>query len=680
MARRDVRPLLLIVTAAASLALTLTAWWSVRNEARQEARLRFDARAAEIVRELQGRMLDYEQSLRAAAGLFAASDRVEREEWEAFLRMTRIDQAYPGILAVGYAEKAADADRVPVLYVMPVDERNRRSLGYDMFSEPVRRRALEVARDSGEPALSGPVVLIQDAGTQRERGFLLYLPVYRNGAPLSGTPERRAALQGFVYSAFRARDLVAGVVGRSPGLGVRLSDVTDGSDAEALFDSGQDAPERPRGASFSRSDEFGVRQRIWRVETTSGAAFEAEIASNRPEGVLAGGLAVSVLLVVIVWTLLNTREQARVLARNITAALRSSEERLQLALTSSNTALFDWNVESGLLHLSSAWSAMLGGAAQETDIPGHKLMQLVHPDDAPAVEKQVRDLLAGRIDAYRVQHRVRRGDGSWIWIESVARANERDPAGRALRVTGANTDISERKRLEQAKAEFIATASHELRTPLTSLIVSLNLLREGTGGALPADAASLVDIASENSDRLAALVNDLLDMDRLESGSMDFDIGEVDAHALVGQAVSLNTAYAERLGVRLAGEANPGLRVLADHDRLIQVLTNLLSNAAKFSPQGATVLVRAKAVPGGVRFEVEDRGRGIPEEFRGRIFGKFAQADSSDSRLKGGTGLGLAISKALVERMQGRIGFDSEPGRGTTFWLELPAASGAPPA
>jgi len=213
--------------------------------------------------------------------------------------------------------------------------------------------------------------------------------------------------------------------------------------------------------------------------------------------------------------------------------------------------------------------------------------------------------------------------------------------------------------------------NHELRTPLTSMLGSLGLVREGSAGELPTEARKFVDIAYENSERLVALVNDILDIERIETGRLPMRLETVELGALLARALELNEHYAARLGVRLALASGSVLApVRADADRLMQVLANLLSNAAKYSPKGAEVTLATALADGSVRISVADRGPGIPAEFRPRLFGRFEQANGT----QGGTGLGLAISKALVERMGGRIGCDSEPGRGATFWFELPRA------
>ncbi len=222
-------------------------------------------------------------------------------------------------------------------------------------------------------------------------------------------------------------------------------------------------------------------------------------------------------------------------------------------------------------------------------------------------------------------------------------------------------------------SEFISTVSHELRTPLTSIRGSLGLLAGGVAGALPETAKNLVDIAKNNCERLILLVNDILDVEKIGSGKMRLDLQVIDIRPVVQQALAANESFAaqHRVSVLLRMPDEP-LQVHIDSDRLTQVLTNLLSNAVKFSPPEAAVEVRVSRVGQQVRVEVADHGPGIPEEFRSRIFQKFSQADSSDTRQKGGTGLGLNISKSLVELMNGAIGFNNQLGAGTTFFFELP--------
>jgi signal transduction histidine kinase len=234
-------------------------------------------------------------------------------------------------------------------------------------------------------------------------------------------------------------------------------------------------------------------------------------------------------------------------------------------------------------------------------------------------------------------------------------------------------NITKRKDMERMKDEFVSTVSHELRTPLTSIRGSLGLVAGGVAGPLPQKAQELVDIAYKNSDRLILLINDILDMNKLEADQLELNMAPHDMGMLLREMVEANQGYADKYGVQLGlGPAAEAASVLVDQHRFQQVLSNLVSNAIKFSPRGATVEAGYVIDGTRVRLYVRDHGPGIPRQFQSRIFEKFAQADSSDARAQGGTGLGLSIAKGLCERMGGWMSFETEEGRGTTFFIELP--------
>lgn len=263
-----------------------------------------------------------------------------------------------------------------------------------------------------------------------------------------------------------------------------------------------------------------------------------------------------------------------------------------------------------------------------------------------------------------------RKDGTEVPIE-IGLNPLRTPDGEF--VLSSVVDITERHEIEQMRRAFISTVSHELRTPLTSISGSLGLLQSGAIGLLPEKAAEMVKIAYQNSERLVRIINDILDIGKIDAGALDLQRVSVPLNELVRQAVEANAGYAEKHQIRYVVDSPLASgHVLADADRLMQVLSNLLSNAAKFSQPGADVLIRVLGDRGSLRVEVEDFGPGIPEKFRSRVFEQFAQADHSSSRRFEGTGLGLNIAKKLLEAMGGTIGFSTVLGRGTIFFFELP--------
>jgi PAS domain S-box-containing protein len=343
---------------------------------------------------------------------------------------------------------------------------------------------------------------------------------------------------------------------------------------------------------------------------------------------------------------------------------RDQEARLRffdLAQDLFSIARFDGRLEQ----LNPAWETVLGYPLNELLL--QRFLDFVHPEDRELTASETQRLrMGGRSVDFENRYRFRDGGYRWLSWRAVAVPAEE-------RIYAVARDVSERKKLDQVKSDFVSVVSHELRTPLTSIRGSLGLLSGGVGGEIPEPAKSLIEIAAKNCDRLVRLINDILDVEKVASGSMRFRFQLVDLAILVQQAVETNQAYAQPFNVRYAVVPPlPVVRVRADPDRLLQVLANLLSNAAKFSPRNGQVEILVTRTDGRVSVAVTDHGPGIPEDFRDRVFERFTQADASSSRQKGGTGLGLSISKAIVERHGGRLGFTTETGKGTTFTFELP--------
>lgn len=358
-------------------------------------------------------------------------------------------------------------------------------------------------------------------------------------------------------------------------------------------------------------------------------------------------------------------------------ALRVSEERWSFALEASGDGVWDWDITNNVVLLSKRGKALLGYEEHEIGNGINEWDERVHPEDKQQALASLQDNLDGITDSFTNEHRVRCKDGHYIWLLDRGKVVQRDANGKALRVIGTHTDITQRKNLERIKSEFVSTVSHELRTPLTSIRGSLGLLEGGVLGAIPPKALALISVASKNCQRLITLVNDILDMDKLLSGKMTLEIVSIDLGELIQQSIEANAGYGNSYQVHFYFEdSQPETRLpklgLVDINRFMQIMANLLSNAAKFSKPQSQVLIRLQAEDRCWRIEVEDHGEGIPPEFQSRIFEAFAQADSANTRKQGSTGLGLNISKNLVEKMGGTIGFQTKVGLGTTFWFTVP--------
>jgi PAS domain S-box-containing protein len=310
----------------------------------------------------------------------------------------------------------------------------------------------------------------------------------------------------------------------------------------------------------------------------------------------------------------------------------------------------------------------------EPDLLGLNYGDVTHPEDRPNSKARVKALLSGTNSdlAHHGAKRYVRKDGSFTWALTSLSVIRRDD-GSPDHLVAMVQDITELTRAERIKKEFVSTVSHELRTPLTSIRGSLGLLSGGVAGALSPAAGKLVVMAERNCERLIRLVNDILDTEKLDSGKMRFDLRVTDVRGLVERGVESLAGFAldHQVSLRVSAPNRP-LLCNVDDDRLVQVVINLASNAVKFSPPQAPVEITLTEADGAARLEVRDRGPGIPKEFEARIFQRFSQADSSDTRQKSGTGLGLCIAKSIVERMGGTIGFRSAPGAGATFFVTLP--------
>lgn len=354
---------------------------------------------------------------------------------------------------------------------------------------------------------------------------------------------------------------------------------------------------------------------------------------------------------------------------------RQTETRLKATLGSMAEGLAQINLSGDIVYMNPTAEALLGYSLSE--VLGKNLHNLVHYldlDGEPRTrECGIRGVITSGMTFNDKNDVFVRKDGTLLPVEYSSSPLIADGAT----ISGAVVcfaDITDRLAVDKRLREFYSIVSHELRTPLTSIRAAFGLLEGGICGDLSAKGKHLVQIGRQESDRLVRLINNILDMKKIESGKLDLHLVQMDCAEIVRDTINSMNSFAETHGVTLMASVPEDLAIVADADRTTQVLTNLISNAVKFSREGSMVsvnVVKPRRDAEFVRFEVRDFGPGIPEDKIQLLFGMFQQVDSTDTRSKGGTGLGLAISKAIVEAHGGSIGVESVVGQGSTFWFTL---------
>ncbi|HEY2738003.1 MAG TPA: CHASE domain-containing protein, partial [Thermoanaerobaculia bacterium] len=671
-------------------------------------RTAFEDRARTLTAAVRASCDNHLEVLVSLDSLFASSQEVTAQEFRRFVGVAL--QRHPGIRGLSWDQRLTAAERarfeaesgiqitqldaqkrrvpagpkedyVVVRYVEPAADLS--ALGLDIASEPVRREALEQARDTGEIAATGPIVLVSEQGERRS--VLLFAPFYGIGDVPTTIEQRRREIRGYATGAFRLEDLVERAIENLPrqGLTVALFDSQRTKESGLLYADGL-WRDRGQGAGDPVWREgFVYGQRPWEIRVAATRSYLESYRSWRSWlilicGFLFTGLLGAFLLVVSSRTakveklvIRRTAELQNELQerRRAEGVVRLSEARNRALLEHMIGGMITFDEESRLESVNPAAEKMLG--YREDELIGRSVALLIADAPANAPEAFLRNAHRAAIGRL-TEWQGRRKNGETFSSEAALFEFE-VPEGRRFACNF--QDISERREVDRLKSEFVSTVSHELRTPLTSIRGSLGLLAAGVLGDLSPRVRDIIGLAERNAVRLTALINDILDFERLESGRAEMQMEEVGLQYLFEQSFDAVRPMSDERRIALVCGVTE-LRLRGDATRIVQVLVNLLSNAIKFSPPGLEIHVWAEQRNGAwVRVLVKDRGKGISESDHQRIFERFAQVETSDKRDQGGTGLGLAICKAIVEHHGGRIGVDSAPGEGSTFWFEVPRAS-----
>jgi PAS domain S-box-containing protein len=678
--------------------------------------LRFQNIVARTQDSIQARLDTYLALLRASGGLFAAQESVSRTQFRSYVERLDLEQHYPGIQGLGFSLKLGPQHREGVVaqirrqgeqsfriwpeheraeihtivYIEPPDERNRAALGYDMFTDPVRRAAMERARDTGLPAASAMVTLVQEIDPEKQPGFLIYAPVYRFGTAPRDETARRAALIGFVYGAFRMGDLLEGIFGRQSYRSVEF-ELFDGPQPLAdnlLYRSERLAEDvwksRP---AFVATSYIPIAGHTWSLRFVPGAQFELASARGLTLQITLAGALAALLLFAVTRAQVRARataEQAAALLQRSEAALRESDTRYRLATKATSDVIWDWDVTTGAVRWNENVRTLFGYPADEVGPDIGWRRTTLHPQDRGRVVQSIQSALEAGEQHWQAEYRFRCRDGRYVVVADRSYI-ERDPAGERIRVVGAMQDITARKQAEHERErlidalarsnreldQFAYVASHDLRAPLRGISNLAQWIEEDMAEQANEDVRGHLRLLRSRIVRMDTLIDGLL---RYARAGRERDKPEpVDTRALLGEVVDL-LGPPEGTRIELAADL-PILQT--ERLPLQQIFLNLLGNAIKYGhAEGEPAEVRISAREDGAfhEFTVEDHGEGIPPEYHAKVFAIFQTLQPRDK--VEGTGIGLALVKKLVESRGGRVSVQSESGKGATFrftWPILPA-------
>lgn len=686
------------------MVVTAIAWYLSHSYIEDRATDRFRFRTAEVREAVSQRMLEYEQVLRSGVGLFASSDHVSREEWRKFIDNSELQEYYPGIQGIGISQFVARGDKESyeeairaegfvdfaikpagerelygvVHYLEPFDWRNQRAFGYDMYSEPTRRAAMDRAIESGQSTISGMVTLVQETETDVQRGFLVYLPLFDRAMPRDTMAQKRAAVRGFVYAPFRANDLMEGILqSKTADIDFEIFDGETLTAAHLLYDSNDKLHGASTGAApqFSKTYRLNLHGRTWTLYFESKPGFIGPTESATSFLVACVGLLVDVLLFLVIGSIGRQHRHAALLAESMTQAFRRQQKQFKAVCDSAHDPIVLIDARGDLIYANPATEQTFGFNADELIGQSYRLLF-----QSSSIGRDVRSLPAGsdvfQACAHSEQVCVRR-DGEEFQAEvSMSHWTEEGQPFSALVVR----DVSERKEkeilirqtvseLERSNRDlddFANIASHDLRSPLRGIAHLAEWTIEDAGDRLPPSCTEHLQKLQDRIELMDCLLQDLLAYSR--AGKVDDRLAMVDTSELVEEMKSLLDRPAE-FQVQIEG-ALPTFETL--RTPLETCLRNLISNAIKHHDRlDGTVTISATLDSQFVHFVVADDGPGIAPTYHDRIFKIFHTLAAKDSG-NSGSGVGLAIIKKTVETYGGSIDVESTSGQGARFTLHWP--------
>ena len=711
-----------------TLLVTFGAWSSAQRHAESQLHEAFDYRTRDMSNSIARRLQVYEQVLRGARGALRGSVDLRRAEFAEYYQVLHLEQSFPGLEALAIAtaltpgavaahEEKVRADGFPdyrvhprtdaaprsaISHIEPFNARNLRAFGYDMYSEPVRRAAMAAARDSGQAALSGKVVLVQEGVASHDAGFLMYLPIYRSGLDVETVEQRRAALLGWIYAPFRMKDLMLGVGGIAAAtLDVEIYDGDQMTD-EALLYRSPDAG-RATKPHFSTATRMAIAGRTWTVRMASGTDLEATLDQSRPQTVAATGIVLGSLVSLVVWLLAGSRRRALQLAQAMTLELRESHDRIAadgrrfrtiletahdgFVAVDRHGRITDWNAQATGIFGLDAGQAI--GSPAELLLPEERRAAFrsafealardgVGPVAGPPTETEVLHASGRRVPVELAVALLPPGDGAGatVFVRDITprREAEARELQRQQRLDEARQALARAQKLE-AVGKLTGGVAHDFNNILHIISANVQLMLRAEGPPSRKRLHNVLD-AVERGSRLAGQLLAFARRQPLHPSVVD-----------VAQLLERSDSLLQRAAgddIVLERSAVPDLwPTPVDPNQLEHVLLNLVINARDAMEGNGRIALRlanitiapgasqlaGEPAPGDyVLITVADTGHGMPPEVMEHAFEPFFTTKPEGK----GTGLGLSMAHGFVRQSGGQIRLDSTPGAGTTVTIYLP--------
>ncbi|MDZ7767360.1 MAG: CHASE domain-containing protein [Melioribacteraceae bacterium] len=700
---------------AAFLLITYFNWDFANTTRKNEFQSYFEYRARDVEERIEQRIIGYKQILKSTLGLFNASGEVNRKEFRSFFNSQNLDETYPGIQGVGFSliippeqiKKHTTEIRnegfpeyklwpegiretyTSIIYLEPFEKLNLRAFGYDMYSEPVRRKAMETARDSNKAVISGRVDLVQETGSETQAGFLIYLPVYKIGKPHTNLLDRRKNIIGWVYSPFRMGDFMEGIFGeRSEDLDVEIYDGENISDETKMYSSNTHNAKLNNPSTIEKVLDFNEHE--WTVLINYTPQLESRLGFNTASIILIVGLSLSILLTLITYLLINKR----ILTANANAErkiagdlLKKLQEDQQILLDNIPAWVFYKDTENRFIRVNKTLADVMGMTIDQLD--GKSLFDIFPKERAEAYWKDDKEVLDSGTSKSRIIESMESPNGN-IWVQTD-KIPYRDEQGKITGLIGFSLDITKRKdaedelkksyeqitKINAQKDKFFSIIAHDLRSPFNGFIGLSGLMADSSEEFSTAEFVEHSKSLNKAAKNLYKLLENLLEWSQIQNGYIDYTPKNIDLSKMISESIDTIYERALQKRIEIINEIDNSQNVHADEKMIGTVLRNLLSNAIKFTKTNGKISIKTEHSNNGtVKISIEDNGVGIPEEDIVKLFKIEEKVSTKGTDGEASIGLGLLLCKEFIDMHGEKIWVESNENKGSIFSFTLQGENG----